>query len=106
MLLWLLLATILVATVLAVVLDRPIPTPIPRHLVRLGRDLSSNGLGMTVYRIGLVAVVVASGVLTLLVNPSGVIAFFAAGLFLWVFMDDLQQTLLDIWNGNFWRIDP
>ena len=85
---------------------RAIVTPIPAHLARRGRDLSNNGLGMTLYRLVLVVAVLASGVLTALVNPTGVLAFFAAGLFLWVFMDDLQKTLIDVWNADFWRVEP
>ncbi|MFC7216470.1 hypothetical protein ACFQO4_20640 [Saliphagus sp. GCM10025334] len=83
-----------------------IPTPVPRHLARRGRDLSSDGLFMTLYRVILVLVVLSSGILALVVNPSGLVAFFAAGLFLWAFMDDLTATLVDIWNGDFWVFKP
>ncbi|UTF52756.1 hypothetical protein [Natronosalvus rutilus] len=83
-----------------------IPTPVPRHLARRGRDLSSDGLIITVYRVALVVLVVGTGLFALAVNPSGLVAFFAAGVFLWAFMDDLTATLVDIWNGDFWVFKP
>lgn len=105
MILWILLAIVIATLVFKFVTGRTIPTPIPMHLARRGRNLSSDGLWMAIYRLLLVVVVVTSSVLTLLINPSGVVAFFAAGIFLWVFMDDLQKTLMDIWNGEFWRVN-
>lgn len=97
---WVLFALVLIVTV-AYARGYTIPTPVPRHLARRGRDLSSGGLGLTLWRTLLVVFVVSSGLLTAALNPSGFLAFFAAGLFLWVFMEDLQKTLLNVWNLEF-----
>lgn len=83
-----------------------IPTPIPRHLARRARQMTGGGWTLLLWRIVLVVLVVASGALSLFINPTGLAAFVAAGLFLWVFMDDLQATLVDIWNFNFWGYEP
>lgn len=103
MLLWLLLGATVAAIVLAYVTGRSIPTPIPRHFARRGREVRGGSLGLTIYRIALVGGALVAGVGALVINPTGLAAFFIAGVMVWLFMDDLQATLIDIWNANFWR---
>lgn len=82
-----------------------IPTPIPRHLARRGREIKTEGpWWLTPYRIALVVFVTGLGGVALIVNPGGLLAFFVAGVMIWVFMEDIQLTLLDLWNARFYEL--
>ena len=105
------LLTLLVILVLIAVLTwawqrrGSIPTPIPRHIARRGREIKTEGpWWLTPYRLSLVVFVIILGGVALIVNPGGLLAFFVAGVMIWVFMEDIQLTLLDLWNARFYSI--
>lgn len=106
MLLWILVALVLTAVVV-VAAGWSVPTPIPNHVAKRTSEIRQpGGLGLTVYRIVLVGVAVVGTWLVVTLNPGGTLAFVLAAILIWIYMDDLQATLQDVWNGNFWRFDP
>lgn len=80
-----------------------IPTPIPKHLIRLVQRLRRGSIWLTLYRIALI--VAGTGVfLAALTSTSVLLATVATIALFALIAEDVGQTARDIWNGNFWRV--
>jgi hypothetical protein len=102
--LWLLLAVFILGGGIAVLYSGAIPTPIPEHVAMRGGEIWGQPPAKTLYQIVLVLLAITLGVGTLILNPGGLVAFFVAGIMIWLFMEDIQKTLIDIWNADFYAI--
>jgi hypothetical protein len=90
---------------LATIYRGAIPTPVPEHIGDRARQMRRGPVWLTAYRVGLVVLFVLLGGLALVYNPGGLVAFFLAGVLIWAFMEDIQKTILDVWNADFEEIE-
>lgn len=83
-----------------------IPTPVPSHIAKLASRANRGSVWKSAYRLLLVIVFFTVVLGTLAINPNGLWAFLAFAVIAALVLDDLEQTARDIWNGDFWEVDP
>lgn len=81
-----------------------IPTPIPEYIAERVDRFFSASLGLILYRLALTAIGLA--VIVIALTSFGAFVGILISIVLSVlYSDDIRQTVMDIWNLDFWEFE-
>lgn len=90
--------------VVALLRDGGIQTPIPMSVVTWGQNVTDGSFRLTVWRVSLLVVLFAFATI---LATSGIIGWIVAGIIFSIMLSDaIKQIFRDLWDANFWSVDP